>query len=175
MFIPVTHSTQCVAEYAKCGFSGQAKRPWVHPRSSVFHRPIQYGRPNYITREPQGCCIQRLFDTLANHRTHDTRPQCHFDWRMGIRCAMVAERWVWTNEKPYFSYVEISGLLAYWHREFARKQISLRKRPWLVHVPYRRLSWTCGFKSGNFDFLLCSLKHGMTTLINFHANGSWDV
>ena len=23
---------------------------------------------------------------------------------------MAAERWVWTNEKPYFSYVEISAL-----------------------------------------------------------------
>ena len=39
---------------------------------------------------------------------------------------MAAERWVWTNEKPYFSYVEISALLTYWHGEFARKQISLR-------------------------------------------------
>ena len=118
MLIPVTHSTQCVAECAKCGFSEQANTTLVHPRSSVFHRPIQYGRPNYITREPgfepymqQGCCIQRLFDTLANHRTHNMRPHCHFDWRMGIGCVMAAERWVWTNEKPYFSYVEISALL----------------------------------------------------------------
>ena len=117
------------------GSADKRTRPWVHPRSSVFHRPIQYGRPNYIreyTREPgfepymqQGCCIQRLFDTLANHRTHNTCPHCHFDWRMGIGCAMAAERWVWTNEKPYFSYVEISALLTYWHGEFARKQISL--------------------------------------------------
>ena len=54
------------------------------------------------TREPglraviymqQGYCVQRLFDTLANHRTHNTRPHCHLDWRMGIGCAMVAERW----------------------------------------------------------------------------------
>ena len=52
---------------------------------------------------------ERLFDTLANHRTHNTRPHCHFDWRMGIGCAMAAERWVWTNGKPYFSYVEISA------------------------------------------------------------------
>ena len=103
------------------GSADKRTRPWVHPRSSVFHRPIQYGRPNYIreyTREPgfepymqQGCCIQRLFDTLANHRTHNTSPHYHFDWRMGIGCAMAAERWVWTNEKPYFCYVEISALL----------------------------------------------------------------
>ena len=39
---------------------------------------------------------------------------------------MAAERWVWTNEKPYFSYVEISALLMYWHREFAHKHILLR-------------------------------------------------
>ena len=39
---------------------------------------------------------------------------------------MAAERWVWTNEKPYFSYIEISALLTYWHGEFACKQISLR-------------------------------------------------
>ena len=43
----------------------------------------------------QGCtCMERLFDTLANHRTHNTRPHCHLDWRMGIGCAMVAERLV---------------------------------------------------------------------------------
>ena len=113
MLIPVIHSTQCVAECAKCGFSGQANMTMVHPRSSVFHRPIQCGRPNYITHEPgfePGSCVQRLFDTLANHRTHNTQPHCHFDWRMGIGCAMAAEHWVWTNEKPYFSYVEVSAL-----------------------------------------------------------------
>ena len=62
-----------------------------------------------------GFCVQRLFYTLANHRTHNTRPHFHFDWRMGIGCAMAAERWVWTNEKPYFSYVEVSALLTYLH------------------------------------------------------------
>ena len=40
MLIPVTRSTQCVAECAKCGFSGQANTTLVHPRSSVFHRPM---------------------------------------------------------------------------------------------------------------------------------------
>ena len=97
MLIPVTHSTQCVAECAKCGFSGQANTTLVQPRSSVFHRPIQYGRPNYITHEPEfepGSCVQRLFDTLANHRTHNTWPHCHFDWRMGIGCATLGmDQW----------------------------------------------------------------------------------
>ena len=126
MLIPMTHSTQCVAECAKCGFSGQANTTLGPSTEFSIPSPDQiwaYGRPNYIgeyTREPgfepymqQGFCIQRLFDTLANHRTHNTRPHCHFDWRMGIGCAMAAERWVWTNEKPYFSYVEISALLTY--------------------------------------------------------------
>ena len=65
------------------GSADKRTRPWVQPRSSVFHRPIQYGRPNYIGEytcelgfEPymqQSCCIQRLFDTLANYCTHITR------------------------------------------------------------------------------------------------------
>ena len=87
MLIPVTHSTQCVAECAKCEFSGQANTTLVQARSLVFHHPIQYGRPNYITHEPgfgPCSCVQRLFDTLANHCTHNTRPHCHVDWRMGI-------------------------------------------------------------------------------------------
>ena len=104
--------------------------------------PIQYGRLNYITCEPefepymqQGCCKQRLFDTLANHRTHNMRPHCHFDWRMGIGCATVGmDQW-----ETYFSYVEISALLTYWHGEFARKQISFRKRLRLVPGPVKVL------------------------------------
>ena len=51
----------------------------------------------------QGCtCIQRLFDTLANHRTHNTRPRCHLDWRMGIGCAMVVERSDGPMRNQYF-------------------------------------------------------------------------
>ena len=48
MLFPVTHSTHCVAECAKCGFSGQANTTLVQPRSLVYHHPIQYGLPNYI-------------------------------------------------------------------------------------------------------------------------------
>ena len=83
--------------------------PWLIPHNVLLNaqnagsadkRTRTHGRPNYITREPgfepymqQGCCIQRLFDTLANHCTHNMRPHCHLDWRMEIGCAMVAERW----------------------------------------------------------------------------------
>ena len=31
-----------------------------------------------------------------------TRPHCHWDWRIGIGCAMAAERWVWANEISIF-------------------------------------------------------------------------
>ena len=43
----------------------------------------------------RGCCIQRLFDILANHRTHNTSPHCHLDW-------LCNGGWTlgWTNEKP---------------------------------------------------------------------------
>ena len=56
MLIPVTHPTQCVAECAKCGFSGQANMAWgpsteLETNSmgpSPKRSPIQYGHPNYI-------------------------------------------------------------------------------------------------------------------------------
>ena len=75
------------------------KRTRLGPTTEFLwsHRPIQYGRPNYITHEPgfePGSCVQRLFDTLANHRTHNTRPHCHFDWHMGIGCATLGmDQW----------------------------------------------------------------------------------
>ena len=103
MLIPVTHPTQCVAECAKCGFSGQANTTWGP--STEFSGPS----PDSIWPSEFHRSI-RTHNTLANHRTHNTRPHCHFDWRMGIGCAMAAERWVWANEKPYFSYVEIHVL-----------------------------------------------------------------
>ena len=31
-----------------------------------------------------------------------TRRYCHWDWRIGIGCAMAAERWVWANEISIF-------------------------------------------------------------------------
>ena len=84
--------------------SGLCWSPWLIPHKMRVQRtsehdlgpttefgvpsPIQYGCP--ITHEPgfePGSCVQRLFDTLANHRTHNTRLHCHFDWRMGIGCA----------------------------------------------------------------------------------------
>ena len=78
MLIPVTHSTQCVAECAKCGFSEQANTTLVQPRS--FYGPIARSnmavRIIYITHEPgspnnrAGFLLQRLFDTLANQRAH---------------------------------------------------------------------------------------------------------
>ena len=53
MLIPVTHPTQCVAECAKCGFSGQANTTRgpsteLEMGPSPKRSPIQYGRPNYI-------------------------------------------------------------------------------------------------------------------------------
>ena len=49
LLIPVTPPTQCVAECAKCGFSGQANAAWgPSPKWS----PMQYGRPSYI-----GACL----------------------------------------------------------------------------------------------------------------------
>ena len=127
MLMPVTHPTQCVAECAKCGFSGQANKTWGP--STEFSGPS----PDSIwpSELHRSICTH---NTLANHRTLNTHPHCHFDWCMGIGCAMAAERWVWANEKPYFFYVEISAL----RTEFARKQISLRminKRQRLVPVP----------------------------------------
>ena len=39
---------------------------------------------------------------------------------------MAVERCVWANEISIFSFIEISALLTYGNREFARTQISLR-------------------------------------------------
>ena len=98
MLIPVTHPTQCIAECAKCGFSGQANTTWGP--STEFSGPS----PDSIWPSELNQSI-RTHNTLANHCTHNTHPHCHFDWRMGIGWAMAAQRWVWANEKPYFSYV----------------------------------------------------------------------
>ena len=40
-------------------------------------------------REASGSTIVHAYETLIcyNYRTHNMRPHCHFDWRMGIGCA----------------------------------------------------------------------------------------
>ena len=51
---------------------------------------------------------------------------------------LAVQRWVWTNEKPYFSYAEVSALFTYWHGEmgeFTRNQILLRKSARLLPMP----------------------------------------
>ena len=147
------------------GSADKRTRPWVHPRSSVFHRPIQYGRPNYIgeyTREPgfepymqQCCCTQRLFDTHIvwhNHRTHNTRPHCHFDWLYGgWLCnggwTLGMDQW----ETICFPTYRLVPYSRYWHWGI-RTQTNyhfgmINKRLQLVPMPWRRLSWTRGFNS----------------------------
>ena len=142
MLIPVTHSTQCVAECANCGFSGQANTTLVPftefsvPSPDPIW-PSELHRRIHARARIRAVHATGLFDTLANHRTHNTRPYCHFDWRIVIGCAMAAERWVWTNEKPYFSYVEISALRTDTGNSHANKFHfgMINKRPRLVPVP----------------------------------------
>ena len=54
------------------GSADKRTRPWSNHGVQCSIARIQYGRPNYITHEPgfePSSCVQRLFDTLANHRT----------------------------------------------------------------------------------------------------------
>ena len=137
MLIPVTHSTQCVTECAKCGFSGQANTTFVQPQS--FYGPI--------TRSNMAVRITLHTSRVLAYRDCLTRDRIAIligAWGLAV------QRWVWTNEKPYFFYAEVSALFTYWHGEmgeFARKQISLRKRARLLPMPWRCLSWMCGFNS----------------------------
>ena len=95
MLIPVTHSTQCVAECAKCGFSGLVSEHDPGPPTEfsvpspdpIWPSELHYARARITSRNlQQDCtCVKRLFDTLANHSTH--RLVVH-----GDGCAMVAER-----------------------------------------------------------------------------------
>ena len=108
-----------IAECAKCGFSGKATRPGVHPLSELenypwVHRPIaQYGRPNYIGAYVRTICTSqtsnRTCDMVVAYRdclTHKpiTAHQFGAPRRVrigigvGIGCVMAAKRWVWANE-----------------------------------------------------------------------------
>ena len=140
MFIPVTHPTQCAAECAKCGFSRQANTNWVPlPKWS----PIQYGRPNYIGAYVCAKCMSQNLSRACNRVvayrdcfTH--KPFTAHNLVLPDTSALplglvlgLAVRWrlnvgYGPMRYPYFSYIEISALLTYWHREFARTQISLR-------------------------------------------------
>ena len=66
------------------------------------------------------CCIQRLFDTQANHRKLFGAPR---RIRIGIGRAMAFECWVQTNEISIFFYVEISAILMYGNGGVAHTQI----------------------------------------------------
>ena len=90
MLIPVTHLTQCVAECAKCGFSGQANTTWGP--STEFSGPS----PDSIWPSEFHRSI-RTHNTLANHCTHNTRPHCHFDWwRYGVLAVHI---FLWRAER----------------------------------------------------------------------------
>ena len=102
MLIPVTHSTQYVAECAKCRFSGQANTTLVQPRISVFHRPnpIWPSELDYTRARIRAgfLCTEIVWHTSQSPHTI-TRD------RIAILIAawgLAVQRWVWTNEKPYF-------------------------------------------------------------------------
>ena len=69
-----------------------------------------------------GCCIQRLLDTLANRQS----PHAPRRVRTGIGYAMATEHWVWANEVSIFFYLEISALLTYGNGRVAHTKISIR-------------------------------------------------
>ena len=97
MLIPVIHPTQCAAECAKCGFSGQANTT-LGP--SPKRSPIQYDRPNFIGAFVRTKCTSQnsirtcyviglLHTEIVWHTSQPphsiwcspTRPHCHWDWR----------------------------------------------------------------------------------------------
>ena len=119
MLIPVTHPTQCVAECAKCGFSGQANTTWGpstdRPNDPQFNMAVRITSEHTCARNAQARIraiyvigllhTEIVWDTSQSPHTiwcSPTRPHCHWDWRIGIGCAMAAERWVWANEISIF-------------------------------------------------------------------------
>ena len=115
MLIPKTPLTKCVTECAKCGFSRQANWSGVHcPNGPQFFMAVwvtsehtygyaQNARARIWAVRVLGCCIQRLFDTQASHRTLFGAPQCVcIGLGVGIDCAMAFERLVWANEISIF-------------------------------------------------------------------------
>ena len=98
MLIPVTPPTQCVAECATCGFSGQANTAWG---PSTKRSPMQYGRPSYFgayvrtkcTSQNSSRARKRVVAYIscfthkpitARYLVLPTRP--HRDWRRDWLC-----------------------------------------------------------------------------------------
>ena len=135
MLIPVTHPTQCVAECAKCGYSGKVNTTWG-PSASVVHRPNgpQFNMAVRITSEHTyaqnarariqavhviGLLHKEIFDTQANHHTPFDAPRCvriAIGIGVGIGCAMAAERWVWANEISVFFLRGTQGIRTHTHK-----------------------------------------------------------
>ena len=123
MLISVTHPTQCVAECTKCGFSGQAnttRGPSMDsvgpsPKRSPINMAVRITSEHTYARNARARIraihvIGLLHTEIVWHTSQlphtiwcsPTHPHCHWDWRIGIGCAMAAERWVWANEIHIF-------------------------------------------------------------------------
>ena len=113
-----THPTQCVAECAKCRFSGQANTIWGPP-TDRSNGP-QFNMAVRITSEHT--CARNAQARIRAIVWYTTR----WDWRIGIGCAMAAECWVWANEISIFFPRRDQCLTHVLTRKFARTQISLR-------------------------------------------------
>ena len=110
MLSPVTPPTQCVAECAKCWFSGQANTVWGPlPKRS----PIQNGRPSYI-----GAYVRTLFGAPRRVRIGiGVRRRdwlCDGGWTLGM------------GQWEIHIFLRRDQSLTYGNGEFARTQISLR-------------------------------------------------
>ena len=173
ILIPVNPPTQCVAECAKCGVQRASEHGmwgppmslvlWVHhPNGPQFKMAVRVTSEHSYARNARArirvvhviglyTCIQRLFDTQANHRTLFGAPRSvRIGICVGIGCAMAVERSIWANEISLCSYVEISALLTYGNGEFARTQNFLRND---LRTPFAfaaeiclQISSACGFK-----------------------------
>ena len=86
------------------GSAGKQTWPGVHcPNGPQFNMAVRITSEHTYTQDVIGCCIQRLFDTQANHHTPFGAPRRVRMWiGIGIGCAMAAERWVWANEISIF-------------------------------------------------------------------------
>ena len=139
MLIPVTHPTQCVAECAKCGFSGQANTTWGPSRVQWVHRPNgpQFNMAVRITSEHayrrnvrariRAVHVIRVvaYRDCLTHKPitahHLVLPDAS---ALGIGVGL-AVRWrlnvgYGPMRYPYFSYVEISALLTSNNRSLTR-------------------------------------------------------
>ena len=98
------------------GLAGKRTRLWVHlPNGPQFNMAVRITSEHTYTRNARARIravhvIGLLHTEIVWHTSQSPHsiwcspmhPYCHWDWRIGIGCAMAAECWVWASEISTF-------------------------------------------------------------------------